>query len=274
MTADHPNNCDGKGGHMAKQTPKQTPDQDERGSLARPPWLPGEKKRRRVHLGRGKDKDVEKNDAGKRAEKIEGDANGHGRAKSEEPTAKPPTRPQRVAAEDPPRELPSKRDRIPVARPEPDAAPPSQPKADVPPESRPRRVAVGYDRARRLQPDPVPPPPAPPLTSPTPASVTNDFEAAQASRLDEQSLAAEPTLSRGDGTIDTGLVGPDSAESLSQPSDADELPLAATTESLAATPPPLDEWELLTSEIWSTAIELPKESQPASDPEAVPEPTD
>ncbi|MDT5138238.1 MAG: hypothetical protein QOD58_2500, partial [Mycobacterium sp.] len=257
---------------MAKQTPKQTPDEDERGSLARPPWLPGEKKRRRVHLGRGKDKDAEKDDAGKRAEKIEGDANGHGRAKSEEPTAKAHLRPQRTAAEEAVREPPPKRDRIPVSRakldspaeaeakrdripmapPEPDGAAPSQPKADVAPESRPRRVAVRYDRARRLQPDPVPPAPAPPLTSPTPAPVTNDFEAAQASRLDEQPLAAEPTPPQADGTIEFGLVGPDSAESLSQPSDADELPLAATTESLDATPPPLDEWELLKSEIWNT----------------------
>ena len=108
----------------------------------------------------------------------------------------PRSRPQRLTApqthrrREAAREPPPKRDRIPVSRAKADSPAESrsqagpdpggstrtgrrgavQPKADVPPESRPRRVAVRYDRARRLQPDPVPPPqpprPAPPLTRP------------------------------------------------------------------------------------------------------------
>ena len=135
---------------MAKQTPKQTPDEDERGSLARPPWLPGEKKRRRVHLGRGKDKDVEKNDAGKRADKIEGDANGHGSAKSEEPTTRPHPRPQRDAAENAVREPPPKRDRIPVSRAKLDS--PAEPEAK---RDRIRWLDPNRTPRRRLRPKPT-----------------------------------------------------------------------------------------------------------------------
>jgi hypothetical protein len=76
---------------LPKQTPKETPAGDERGSLARPPWLTGEKKRGRVHLGRGNRPE----DAGKQhAGKAKGDGNRRGPAKPEEQDAKLQTEPQ------------------------------------------------------------------------------------------------------------------------------------------------------------------------------------
>lgn len=121
---------------MSKQSPEQKPDEDERGSLARPPWLPGEKKRRRVHLGRGKQHD----DADERRdEKVNRVAESSG---SQEAQALP-----EADAEPGP-----KRGRVPVAPRNPDTtASDSQPAPDDPPESRPKRVAIPFDRARRLQ---------------------------------------------------------------------------------------------------------------------------
>src|SRR5215475_9011965 len=100
--------------------PEQKPADDDRGSLARPPWLPEEKQRRRIRLGRGKR--PEKADDAKAAdEPVNGDTNGHGSVAAEVPA-------------------------------ETTAAPPPQAEADeATPESRPRRVAVRSDAALRLQ---------------------------------------------------------------------------------------------------------------------------
>ncbi|OBJ84534.1 MinD/ParA family ATP-binding protein [Mycobacterium asiaticum] len=114
---------------LAKQPPKQTPAEEERGSMARPPWLPGEKKRRRVHLGRGKqadtDPEIGEDDAPDRA------ANGHGPPKDEDATVVAPASQQ------------------------------SPPQSDAPEEGRPKRVAVPFDRIRRLQQLDAGPHPAP-----------------------------------------------------------------------------------------------------------------
>ncbi|MDP7723547.1 MinD/ParA family protein [Mycobacterium sp. TY814] len=122
--------------------------------MARPPWLPGEKKRRRVHLGRGKRHD----EADERRDRP---------AKPEEKTDQ--AGPQRAEFED----VPPKRDRVAVSRRTPDADPESQaaPGDDLP-EARPKRVAVPFDRVRRLQQvHPEPPPPTaelPPKPEPPP----------------------------------------------------------------------------------------------------------
>ncbi|OBK15096.1 hypothetical protein [Mycobacterium asiaticum] len=125
-----------KGGTtLAKQPPKQAPAEEERGSMARPPWLPGEKKRRRVQLGRGKrsDTDQEIGDEGA-SDRV---ANGHGPVTDEDAT---------------------------VVAPAPQQATPSPtPQPDAPDEARPKRVAVPFDRIRRLQ----------QLDAATPAAITH-----------------------------------------------------------------------------------------------------
>ncbi|OBK21571.1 hypothetical protein A5634_10055 [Mycobacterium asiaticum] len=126
---------------MSKQTPKQTPAEDER-ELARPPWLPGEKKRRRVHLGRGKrDEENQTGDAAKRPDRKRV-------AKTEEP-AKPDDSRTRPVADAAP-ESGSKRERVQVSRAKPHSDR-SEPDAQGAVESRPKRVAVRYDRMRRLE---------------------------------------------------------------------------------------------------------------------------
>lgn len=152
-----------------EQTPEQTPDEDERGSLARPPWLPGEKKRRRVQLGRGKwhdDIDERRDGEGtKETDRLSG---------APDDTAAPPTR-----------------ERVPVVRRRPDAEHES-PRAseDDAPEPRPKRVAVPYDRIRRLQqiePEPVAPVSEIPVEPgrPRPDDVPPVVEVADASKVDE-----------------------------------------------------------------------------------------
>lgn len=122
---------------MSKQTPEQTPDEDERGSLARPPWLPGEKKRRRVQLGRGKRHDEVDERRDDKSDRL---------ASPPEDTAVLP-----------------KRERVPVEPRRPDAAVESEAAlAHDMPESRPKRVAVPFDRIRRLQ--QIEPEPAPPVS--------------------------------------------------------------------------------------------------------------
>ncbi|MFV8320467.1 AAA family ATPase [Mycobacterium sp. 23] len=105
--------------------------------------MPGEKKRRRVQIGRGKRHD----EADERRDRP---------AKPDEKAEQ--TGPSRTVAEDVP--SPPKRDRVPVSRHTPDVETETQAAAtDETAESRPRRVAVPYDRIRRLQqlePEPAP----------------------------------------------------------------------------------------------------------------------
>ncbi|WP_310768811.1 AAA family ATPase [Mycobacterium sp. Z3061] len=149
---------------MSKQSPEQKPDEDERGSLARPPWLTGEKKRRRVQIGRGKRHE----DADEPRDRP---------VKSEQETVD--TGPQRV----------------PVSRRGPDAeseAPAER--SDETPEIRPKRVAVPFDRTRRLQqPEPEPAPPAPQqIFAPVPHNPAADAEVSEVTPDEEPELPFAP----------------------------------------------------------------------------------
>ncbi|WP_277396002.1 nucleotide-binding protein [Mycobacterium camsae] len=198
---------------------KQTPDEDERGSLARPPWLPGEKQRRRVQLGRGnrrEDADERRADKGKKvADRLAG------------------------GAEDTPG--PAKRERVPVVRHRPEAEPGStSTPADDSPESRPKRVAVPFDPIRRLQqmePEPVAPVSELPVEPEHPAPDVPMAEVADASPVEEPEPppAVEPS--------------PAAEEPLP---DTDESPPAAELYSDAEASPESVEWapEALTRLEW------------------------
>ncbi|PJE22808.1 MAG: hypothetical protein CK431_14550 [Mycobacterium sp.] len=199
--------------------------------------MPGEKKRRRVQIGRGKRHD----EADERRDRP---------AKPDEKAEQ--TGPSRTLAEDVP--SPPKRDRVPVSRHTPDVETETQAAAtDETAESRPRRVAVPYDRIRRLQqlePQPAPPvaelPPEPePEPEPPVAELPPEPEPEPEPPVAELPAQPEPPPpgASADGIVDAAPVAEPEP-----PSAADELPVAPEPE---ATPESV-EWvsEALTRLEW------------------------
>jgi MinD-like ATPase involved in chromosome partitioning or flagellar assembly len=256
---------------------KHTPAEDERGSLARPPWLPDENKRRRVYLGRGKRQ--EKDDAGKhRADAAKAaDPNGQGSVTSEpslsgtskslsardravgdraipdfpaKPGETPVSRPEPDGSAEPP----PKPERVVVSRPEPEGIPEHPPEPTAAPEFRPKRVAVRYDPSQRLQhlaPPSTPEPPGPAMTDgarntfPPPAQRPPhglDVEdVPQGAPRDEQAIAAEPEASSARSEAGKPTLRTDQEVSQGTPDRADED--VAETEAPDTTMPPVGEAE-------------------------------
>nr|WP_269456424.1 AAA family ATPase [Mycobacterium gordonae] len=199
--------------------------------------MPGEKKRRRVQIGRGKRHD----EADERRDRP---------AKPDEKAEQ--TGPSRTVAEDVP--SPPKRDRVPVSRHTPDVETETQAAAtDETAESRPRRVAVPYDRIRRLQqlePQPVPPAAellAEPEPEPEPPVAELPPEPEPEPEPPVAELPAQPEPPPPDGPADDFVDAAPVAEP-EPPSAADELPVAPEPE---ATPESV-EWvsEALTRLEW------------------------
>ncbi|OBA78583.1 hypothetical protein A9W99_23195 [Mycobacterium sp. 1164966.3] len=252
---------------------KHTPAEDERGSLARPPWLPDEKKGRRVYLGRGKRQDKE--DAGKhRADEAKVDVNGHDSVRSGRSPSQRETRQQRAVADpaipdpaakrdeilvtgpfDASAEFPPRRERIPVSRRQPTDARESRAEPEDAPEFRPRRVAVRYDRPR-----PHPDQPSPP-------------EMRAAASADEPAPFAPPPRELAvEQAQPTEKAIPPEAEGTSVPTSA-QPPLPADQEDVAppvadspdATAPSVDDGEPRHAEPWSAGSDLPNTPEAATE---------
>lgn len=183
---------------MSKQSPRQTPADDERGSLAHPPWLTGETQRRRVPIGR-EERDRDKT---KGRDRAEDKAGGNGRGSS---TTDVPAVEQRTPS--PPAAAPPRFDPVPASGTEPDVAHPPAP-APEPAEQQTRRVAVRRDRVQAGRPgeaasdtaavptEPVPaPPPTDPASSPPPA-VSQVDESAHFGRHSRQRTEAPESAAR------------------------------------------------------------------------------